>query len=86
MQYIIFPLCILIGATFSFVLWKIFKSIKISFITSIVIVLFGVFLIIKAKTQPSEGMKDLAYVLNAILLFSITIGMWIHQIIIKIKK
>lgn len=87
MQYFVFLAAILIGFVASFILWKVFKSLKVPFITSVLVVLFGVFLIIKAKTMPSnEGFKDLAYIINAMLLFSITIGMWIHQIIIKVKK
>lgn len=86
MQYLIFLIAVLIGVVASFILYKIFKTLKVPFITSILVVLFGVFLVIKAKTMPSEGMKDLAYIINAMLLFSITIGMWIHQIIIKVKR
>lgn len=86
MQYLVFLIAILIGVVASFILYKIFKTLKVPFITSILVVLFGVFLVIKAKAMPSEGMKDLAYIINAMLLFSITIGMWIHQIIIKVKR
>lgn len=86
MQYLIFPICILIGAITSFVLWKISKSIKLPFIFSILTVIIGVFLIIKAKTMPTEGFRDLAYILNAIMLFLISIGMWIQLIIVKVRK
>ncbi|MCX7695668.1 MAG: hypothetical protein N2Z71_08185 [Caloramator sp.] len=86
MQYLIFPICVLIGVVLSFVLWKISKSIKFPFIFSILTVVFGVFLIIKAKTQPTEGFKDLAYVLNAIMLFLISIGMWIQLAVVKVRK
>ncbi|MBZ4663368.1 MAG: hypothetical protein JG776_1070 [Caloramator sp.] len=86
MQYLIFPICILIGIILSYAMWKISKSIKFPFIFSILTVIFGVFLIIKAKTMPTEGFKDLAYVLNAIMLFLISIGMWIQLIIVKVRK